>query len=153
MYQRRGKPKPVHGTVQGVTVPLPSTSKIPSPKKIVRSTSIDHEQQQWTVEYDSPPIINREMIWFFGMLLFVFAYVWPPSILFVTFIAGQFIPYAFRTNDDAVERRKNFKKFFAYKKHPEKFHHVQQFVNFREKYWENNRYVFSFCTMLNKENR
>ena len=113
-----------------------------STKKKNDSKATTTTVNKWTELYDSPPLISRSTILYVGFVVFGLAYIWPPAILFIFYIASLFIPYAFRTNDNAVERRKQFKEFSTCKPDlPDNFRNIQNYINLTESYWENYRYV------------
>lgn len=103
----------------------------------------NNDKQRWSQLYSSPPIIDSKLILLFGIFIFGLSYtmIGRPLILLVFYMLSRFIPYAFRTNDNAVERRIQFKQFSKYPYHSDKFLNISNYVNLHESYWENDRYV------------
>lgn len=94
---------------------------------------------KWRDEYVPPPIINQSTILLVGLFLFLLATLWPPLIILVAYVASKLVPYSFRENDDATQRRILFAEFSKQEDLPEAFKTVPNHIKLEESYWVNQR--------------
>lgn len=92
------------------------------------------------------PCISSTTILATGFCIYACAIIWPPILLLFTYLLSKFIPYCFLCNDEAVSRRKLWKKMEARAKYsgPNDEHYKILFpdekeVILEEKYWVNER--------------
>ena len=110
----------------------------------ISSSSIsvdDVPDDRWKKIYHSPPLIDRKVWIVSGVIVYLISYLYRPLILVVFFFLSRFISYAYRVNDDAVQRRKQFQLFRQAEHHPDTFRNTHKYVNIQEQYWVNDRYV------------
>lgn len=86
-------------------------------------------------------MISQNAILTIGFLLFAVAVVWPPLILLVAYLVAKLLPYSYRRNDDAAERRLLFRDFSTDPQAPEAFRIIPNYVDYQQSYWINDRYV------------
>ena len=107
----------------------------------VDSDSVDHAPGPWSKPYEPPPVVNQSTIILIGAFVFVLAMIWPPLILFFSYLISKLIPYSCRVNDDASKRRQLFAEFSRDEDQPENFRHIPDHIELKESYWINQRYV------------
>lgn len=117
--------------------------------KLVESLSFapPPESTKWKGEYVPPPVVNQATILAIGCFLYVVAIVWPPLLLLVAYVASKLIPYSFRINDDASQRRQLFAEFSRQDDLPDKFKTIPSNIHLEESYWVNARGM-SLCTTI-----
>lgn len=138
------------GSVSGEN-PHPASSTVAAAEG---HASLRHKSRRWRTRFQPRPVVSQNTIFAWGVVLFVLACVWPPLVLLVAYILSRFIPYAYRTNDDAATRRKIFRDFVRNGEHPERFqrlfhgdddkrdHNTATAIHREESYWVNDRYVY-----------
>lgn len=96
---------------------------------------------KFATEYDVPPKVSQSTVLCIGFVLFLLAKVWPPSILFVAYIASMLIPTIYRENDDSCKRRQLFQEFCGPNtlNLPENFREIPSNIQLEQKYWVNKR--------------
>lgn len=103
-------------------------------------------------KYVPQPVIYQSSILTCVVILLALAYIWPPLILVVSFIASRLIPYCFRTNDDATERRKLYQEFRHCKQNaewlPPEFCTTPSDIQMEEKYFINARGMCLFTSII-----
>lgn len=91
--------------------------------------------------YHPPSLISQSSILIVGFVSFLLAYLWPPLILLLAYLASLLIPYSFRVSDDPSVRRREFHTFIQNKELPLRLRQVPDNVTLEESYWQNSRYV------------
>jgi len=107
----------------------------------------------------SPPAprVSPNTVLATGFVFYMLATIWPPLIMFATYLLYQFIPYAFHVTDDATNRRKLWVEFEkrALKENGELKRNLfpdKEKVILEEKYWVNARGMcLSTSTMVPKD--
>ena len=103
---------------------------------------------KWAGPYDPAPVVDQSTILLAGFILFALAWIWPPLILLVAYIASKLIPYSFRVNDDPANRRRLFAEFAREDDLPDAFKHPPENLTVQHGYWTNRRYVFPCCCLV-----
>jgi hypothetical protein len=86
-----------------------------------------------------PPLISKSAILTVGFGLFLLAYLWPPFILLLAYVASLFVPYAFRKTDEAHTRRVLYAEFMKNPKVPFELKRPPDDIILNEQYWVNSR--------------
>ena len=119
-----------------------------TPKLLSISSSLDSSapSDKWKHAYEPAPIISQTICLLVGVVVFVVAWIWPPLVLLLAYMASKAIPYSFRENDDARQRRQLCHEFYMQaSNHPEKFTRIPNNIQLEESYWKNERYLFVLC--------
>ena len=97
---------------------------------------------------DQEPPLSSSTILLSGITLYAIAYTKPEVLLLLSILFAKFIPYAYRVNDEATERRKLWKEFDSGENRPQDWKNVtfnntpESFGVMKEEYWVNKRLVF-----------
>jgi len=111
----------------------------------------EEKQEQLLQQYEPEPVVTQSAILVLGFLIFAMAYIWPPLILLVAYMASRLIPYCFRTNDDACCRRMLFQQFRNNNTYrawlPRDFCESPTDIVTEERFWVNKRGM-CLCTFV-----
>lgn len=121
-------------------VPLSTRDETPE----IDASSLDSEAvaPRWKNVYQPAPIVEQSIVLAAGLAIVALAYLWPPLLLLVAYLASKIVPYSFRTNDEGSSRRKLYREFCNEAEDlPERFANIRDYVNYTEGYWVNRRYV------------
>lgn len=107
----------------------------------VGSCSIDEAtcSSRFSKPFDPEPLVPQSVVLIFGFVVFLLAVVWPPLILLLAYIASKLIPYSFRENDEASNRRQLYHEFCKEDDLPENFKCIPETIQVTEEYIVNER--------------
>jgi hypothetical protein len=125
------------------TPPLPKLLSDANSVESTTSATKPPSKSKWLEPYEPPPVVNQSTVLTFGFLIFGLAVLWPPLILLVAYIVSKLIPYSFRVNDDAAQRRLLCHDFHTdTEATPDSFRNIPNHIGYEEAYWVNQRYVY-----------
>lgn len=105
----------------------------------VESSSLEDQPSRFSHPFDPAPVVPQSIVLMIGLFIFVLASIWPPLILLVAYICSKLIPYSFRENDEASNRRQLFHEFTKEDDLPDNFKTIPSNIRLEEKYIVNNR--------------
>jgi hypothetical protein len=105
------------------------------------SSIVDEMASRWRHYYNPAPVVRQSVILAAGLFIFILASIWPPLILLLAYLLSKLIPYSFRENDDASNRRQLFSDFCRDEDLPELFKQIPETISLEETYIVNDRYV------------